>query len=477
MAWPVVAWLAFVLVGAFWFRWASPELIGPLGSEVDTWNRTLRIWALLLSVMQGALACLLIGAMVLEDSATATKAFWRTRPIAPEHMVAAKAMAAVLCFIVAPVVMLIPVWLSVGCTAKDVVIAVCQYGAGQGALIVFALAVAAHSRNLAAFLVAGCVFGVLLVSPRGWTGLVVVAPILAVVLYHQYRKRRAYIGWVVMSVCAIGVATFGSGRVVEVGRVRGTLPPAPPEVRAAVAADTAFTRRTNTLPDFRITTRPIDGIYYVSTVARTRQGTIVMTGPSWGADLAAQAVGAQHAPKEVRVRLYPGEQLRRTAEGDQLSFSGSLELWRVRPVVVGELPLRVGAELATETGRVRILVLNEAPGELKGVSIEEREVAPSDTRNWPDSPTPAELRTAHVVDCYFLVDRSTGRVTPLSGGGIQSALNQQNLGIRHFRVDERNWLDLKLVKVRLYAEPAYDLPIEVDGVVTQTAPDEPAKTH
>lgn len=141
LAWPWLGWLTvFVAV--------SVVAHGLRGGVLTGLSLALAglVWT------QLALGFVLAGAIVLEDPVAAPTAFWLTRPIARGRMLAAKVSTAFLLLIAMPMLVTAPVWLWNG------------RGGGQwGALGEFvmlplllpALAIAALSRDVGHFIVAG----------------------------------------------------------------------------------------------------------------------------------------------------------------------------------------------------------------------------------------------------------------------------------------------------------------------------------
>src|SRR5207253_2915580 len=119
MALPVGCWLVFLFAGTFWFRISSPPGDGDLGTGVAGWTRLLNIWAMLLYGTRYAIGFILAGALVLEDPVFGTTQFWPTRPIANARLFGAKILSAVILFVLAPLAVLVPVWLGSGFTAQD----------------------------------------------------------------------------------------------------------------------------------------------------------------------------------------------------------------------------------------------------------------------------------------------------------------------------------------------------------------------
>ena len=487
MAAPVAVWLALILAGAIWFRTAEPSLVGHVASEIDEWGALVTIWSVLLTVAELMLAIVLTGALMLEDRVASPNAFWPTRPIGGGRLLAAKLLASFLCFIVAPVVVLTPVWLSVGCTFVDIVHAAVQFAVTFGFAVLFAMAVSSLVKGLGELALMVTVLGVgcwiaLIPGMHGEGGALHVsvpmrvglAALFGCAALYQFRTRRTLVGMIVLTggLCvALVVAwrvpgTKAQSELKTQTRVRA-LPAPPAEVARTITTPATFWKPAS--PSYRMFTRIENGVYFAPGIARNSEGmSVLVSGAGWEFEVAKKALGL-HGEPDIVWNLFP--------LGDPASLQrapslvGALDLWRVRPVVVGEIPLRSGASLVTSFGRVRIAALEESRGQLDFVDLEERDVAPAGSHDWltPErSLDRADDWTTLKIDAYVAVDRRSNRIAGLWGGKLQARHNGQAVGYRRLKAGGmRDWEGMSLVKVRLECERVYELPINVHGVTAE----------
>jgi hypothetical protein len=114
MAWPVAFWLAFIVTTAVWFAAGAP--LGPVTQrwEADAWAATAGWLTLLATIIRLLLGYIVAGAIVLEDPLIGTTGFWQTRPVSNGRLFAAKIAAVFLLGVIAPAVVLVPVWFGAG---------------------------------------------------------------------------------------------------------------------------------------------------------------------------------------------------------------------------------------------------------------------------------------------------------------------------------------------------------------------------
>lgn len=102
--------------------------------------------------MQIVLAALIIGNTVLDDRIVGTDAFWLTRPIRRGQLLGGKALSGALLFIVAPLGVLLPLWLGVGFSASQTALAALEFIVPMVLTLAFALMVGGLSSSLGNFL-------------------------------------------------------------------------------------------------------------------------------------------------------------------------------------------------------------------------------------------------------------------------------------------------------------------------------------
>lgn len=241
VAWSAAVWLALVALPAWW---VADLHVGDESVLAGTTTQWIGVMAGLgggLTVMQALAGLLLAGQMVLEDPVEGTNAHWLTRPITGGRLLAAKLAAAALIFAVAPVAVLLPVWLAAGFGAGGCAVAAGEWALRAGGGVVAAMALAALAKEFSQFAISGMAALLLLgiaISrwPASWIGReaafngspyllfgAVVLPVAAAVLVMQYRTRRTNWGW----------ALLGAGLLVAmVARIGWTVERAPAETRA-----------------------------------------------------------------------------------------------------------------------------------------------------------------------------------------------------------------------------------------------------
>lgn len=143
-----LVWVASILGVAVWF-W--------LGMRVSPYYVVSRfsgeeIFMTVIRGMQTVLAVLMIGNAVLEDRLVGTDAFWLTRPIRRGQLLLGKALSGALLFIVAPLAVLVPLWLGVGFSADQTTLATFEFIVPMVLTLAFALMVGGLSSSLGNFL-------------------------------------------------------------------------------------------------------------------------------------------------------------------------------------------------------------------------------------------------------------------------------------------------------------------------------------
>lgn len=83
------------------------------------WFERLQMGDMVLSVVEGAVAFLLVGSWVLEDPLVGSTQFWITRPVSGRRLLGAKALGVVLLFIAVPLVVTATGWLACGLRAVE----------------------------------------------------------------------------------------------------------------------------------------------------------------------------------------------------------------------------------------------------------------------------------------------------------------------------------------------------------------------
>jgi hypothetical protein len=494
MALPVSVWLALILVPTIAVRVAAPGIAGHAGSTIDMWNAAFSIWARLLEGVQLVIGCLLVGSLVLEDPLVGTTSFWSTRPIGSMRLLAAKIVAALVLFFVAPIVVLTPVWIASSFGFVDLVQAGWDFATRVGGSFLIALMLASASRNLAQFLfgsiLVGGIFAATTVIPasfwqdapmmvrasREWLIMIGMLPAVAAILVHQYLTRRVvrtwfFVGGALLAIAVIRCAWPWDIRAVMTDRPslkpylppqRPLLPPRAEDRAAEITAPPAFTKSEALhAPYFSGQTMwHADGVA-VPMYARTPEGLSVMrAGEMWcgGASLNALGFNRGEAPLRWELGARDLHYLR--------EFTGTYEVWYFRPPrVLGELPVRVGAELRVGPRRTRILGLVFNEGRMDKIYIEERDTRAHLAAAWVNDWGAPETGRERFVDCYVLVDGARRFAMPAQMTDLGRAPQEMNsLAIRFrelgmaWRNDEHG--EPTLVKLRFERDHVFDLPAE-----------------
>ena len=208
MAPAVGAWLALVVASALVVRLVEMPVEVAMGGEVKSWLNGMRMVVGSLAGAGGVLGVLLMAQLVQEDALMGTEATWRTRPIGRGRLLAAKLLGAVVMFILAPVVVLLPIWLASGFSTAELAEAVGSVAAAQGAMIVLAGSVAAMTRDLGYF-VFGLVGLTLLMAVR------MIFPRESAVAADVLESRL-----VIISIFSVGVVVAAGGFQYFTGRTR-----------------------------------------------------------------------------------------------------------------------------------------------------------------------------------------------------------------------------------------------------------------
>jgi len=145
------------------------------------WFDRLQMGSMVLSVVEGAVAFLLVGSWVMEDPLVGSTQFWVTRPIAGRRLLAAKLLGVVLGFVVVPLLIAMTGWIVCGLSGLELGRQFVWSGTLQLALVAAAFVLAAVSDRGNRFLVV--LLGSVVV-------LVALGPVVAK-LFTVYPETRA----------------------------------------------------------------------------------------------------------------------------------------------------------------------------------------------------------------------------------------------------------------------------------------------
>jgi len=491
LAWPLGAWLPLVLSPPIVLACVVPSIQGHAASSLDAWRSAFSIWLQLLLAVQLFLGYLLVGSSVLEDPLVGTTAFWSTRPIARGRLLAAKLLAAAIVLVVAPIVMLMPLWFANGFNLGDAALAGWDFVQRFGGGVVLALLAGSLARTLAQFLAFSLVLAAAffattwvafhfsrptswgVAASREWLMMAATLPLLALALLHQFLTRRTMRTWFLLGATIVVLFVMRLAWPFEInvtdGRPRPTEPM--PEDRAGeIMPAPAFTQhQASSAPSLYGRSAWSVERFSVPMFARSSDGRIELRASTlWMSEASVRMVGNKAATTPLRWQLsalgfFP-------ANRGEPEFTGTLEAWSVRPRVIGEMPMRVGAELQVGPDRTRILDLLFHEERLDNIYVEEHGPDVQMRAAWSDNWSRRSSGNVRYVDCYVLVNREKKIATAahlhdlgsLEAGGL--AVRLRELGVA-WREAERGVPTL--VKVRFERDHGFTLPLHVRGVSTR----------
>jgi hypothetical protein len=498
MALPVAFWLGFIVLTTGLFAGYSLDARGHAASSIDAGLRLMTVWARLIVAGQLFIGYLLAGSLVLEDPLIGTETFWKTRPIANARLLAAKAAASVLLFVIAPVAALAPVWLASGFGFKEAALAGREFALWQCLFTLFAVTIASLARGLPgflfsslAFLLAGVFSSVVIgtsVMSRGLPAPLhasrvvlfgeAMALVMAGVLVHQFLTGRAFRSWSIITIalaaaCVIGTAWTGDVLRGPAAALAGQrLAERPDDQAAGIVLPYSFTKHSrngNELPNLIIQAPwSPDGFYAPARVTFTDGRQTFVPASNWGNVAGLRALGFDRDSSAISWQLTARGWHPREGTVDGPRFEGAVEVWRAQVRVMGELPLRVGADFASGASRTRVAALERTEGRLDAIFLEEHDPSPEWKERMRIAQNVTPGPTVDFVDRYFLINRATERAQPLSLG--ENGLASMNsIQVRYRRLSvagSEDWNGAALAKVRIERERSFERPIAVQGVTT-----------
>jgi len=480
LAWPVGLWCLFVLVTALWFRTAGPsEVRGD--ADISTWLTLMRDFGWIVVGGQFVVGYVLAGALLIEDAPTGTSGFWLTRPMSGARMAGAKLLAAALLFVIAPILVLTPVWLASGFGFAKLVSAQWAFAWSHATLTVCALAVASLAKDLAGFLARTVIVGAAWaacaylgarfagrVAPgveqsRMFVPAIAMMVALLVAFAQQFVVRHNSRGWLTIFAGLIGclVLRMTWPWDITVNPDRSDERPDDQAVKVEVARTFAtFGRNDREVPFLRVNTPWAKEGFYAPISVRTREFPVAMVSSGWHtAGMRAMGSEAESGPLTWQLFHYG------RTEGTT-HLTGELELWFMHARVAGEMPVREGAEMSDGSSRTRIVGFARQEDRLDGIYLQENEFAAPAAGRAGRSDAAAGGR---YFEQFILVDRAAKKSLALSAGGLQSVeLNSQHLGFRRLFVPgEHDWSHGVLVRVVFERDHRFWRPIEVEGVTVE----------
>lgn len=494
LALPTGGWLVVLVAAAIAFRVISPPAEGHAASAIDMWQKLAMIWGRLLEWLQIFIAGLLAGYLVIDDPLTDTNSFWLTRPISRGRLLAAKLMAAAVLFLAAPIALLLPVWLACGFGAGDIAAAGWQFVASHGGWILFALMAASLARSLPQFLFFSLVIAggfaatsviaasvwrdapMAVYASREWLVMTGVLPVMGVVLTHQFLTRRVARTWLLVGGALVAALLIRSTWLHELpigGAAPRLEPPRAGDHAEDIVAAPSFTKyQANSVPTLYGKTVWRPDIFFVPMIAHSPRGEVAMrAGGMWEAQASLHALQAKPPTDPLRWQLVTRlfRPVAMTTDGTNLA--GTLEVWAVRTRVLGEMPVRVGAELRVGANRTRILALQFNEGRLDRIYLEESDALAHSRGRWNDPWSARTSGNESHVDCYALVNAAKDIVSPASVFVLGQPVEIGSFA-KQFRDLSVGWGEKErgppmLVKLRYERDHAFGIPLEVRGVSTR----------
>lgn len=452
VALPAGALVGFVLVTATWFLRVHLSAEAVAAHDELSWVNGISLVAAWTVGMQIVMSLLLAGYLALEDPVLGTTNFWQTRPIGRGRLLAAKAAASVVALVLAPTLALSLVWLTAGFGLGELARAAMGFGAVQMLLVLVALLFASLTRTIAEYffttLAAAVVFALAVAKPRafGWgrelganveasrwhlvLGLSVAIAVLVTV--HQFLTRRSRVGWVVLVAGIVAVhlvRVFWPRDLSAHFDAKASSPIVGAEAGPAVSLERISVGHSG---QPKLAVRAAGGAN--GTTFAPQSGDVQLRwadgrtvklglkpGNEWGADAVRRLAGVKVGADPVSWEMIPVADVSLgSAAGAGPAISGKIALARVQSVMIGETPLRPGAQSRRGASGFRVVAINEGAGdERPTVVVEERDA-------WiRREPTAASQDASLAEDWnwegYFLINRATGLVQGLRSVQLGSA--------------------------------------------------------
>jgi hypothetical protein len=130
---------------------------------------------------------------------------------------------------------------------------------------------------------------------------------------------------------------------------------------------------------------------------------------------------------------------------------------------LGEIPLRVGAQITNGSSRTRIIELGRHDGRLDGIYIEEREAHAVYLGHWAGNWSVRDAERLRYIDRYFVVNRPRGEAQSAHEGEL-GAIAINSLSVRFHRLSisrEKDTSDDVLIKVRFECDHRFERSIDI----------------
>ncbi len=488
---PIAVWL-LTLTGPTILGLSTPKPEGHLALNLEMMLGAQKTAVRFMDFALLLFGYLLAGSIVLEDSLAGSAEFWKTRPVSGARLMAAKGLGAACVLVILPLIVLTFVWCANGFGWADLTAATGSFFVAQARLLLLALALAALSRSLAQFVLytlvligvaGGCIavseLMVGIVPPhirasRDLLALRLIPVVALLVIPLQFLARRSRDAWTLIGLAFIAFffirvawpwdVVSGARTSRHAARFQERLE----DRAAAVVVEPTFRKSrpdSSEMPNLFGRTAWVAGGFYAPTFAKTSDGFYAMRSSGvWEGEAGLRLLGFKH-DDSLRCQLIGAQWPKRNAENPELV--GALEIWFVRPRIVGEAPLRVGEHFQSGANLTRVLFLerNES-NRLDAVFIEERDSETGALAGWGSNWTPGDAQRSVHIDQYCLVNRAKQKAQALYGGGIGAIdLNAVVVQYRRLHVaGEDDWGDGTLVKIRFECDHRFERPLVVRGI-------------
>lgn len=447
--------------------------------------------------------------LVMEDSLVSTTAFWRTRAISGARLLVAKTLGALLMFSVLPALVLTPVWLGCGFSARELGHAAWAFMAAQAlcSLAAFALGTVTETsgqflvRLLGAAILLPLYLAYVLGSFHGYkdqfsdavteTRTLIVIGLLgltpAVMIVHQFVTRR------LARTClafAGGLTLMAIGGCWWPWSFRAWTPP-PASLDQNGAAALVFTadgfnanplqsfgrkiplqqvgRVTGLAPDQHVRVDRVQAWWLGGKSSRPGPrltGLVANSQPMGAAVRATAGLPADPAgPVTWSVAGSENNELLALARDNGWQLSGIVKATLLRGKVLGEIPLRDGATLQVGSSSLRIKSVRWIEDKLT-VLIEEHDAwITADAGTYSSSYDPARHRVRPAADGFIVLNRGRKlELTPVVEEIGTMTANSILVGRRQLILTppegSEDWLDgAVLVKVRFAPEKKITQPL------------------
>ncbi|MDI1251140.1 MAG: hypothetical protein PSV13_19920 [Lacunisphaera sp.] len=404
-------------------------------------------------VIVAAVGFILAAWIVMEDSLVDTSAFWVTRPISGARLLAAKALGAFLLLSVLPALVLTPVWLGCGFSFREIWLSAVDLALLQGVLSVLAFMLAGLTATSGQFLVRA--IGAVIILPvyltyvlgrftgaktgisdgvvesRNWLVLALFVLTPVALIAHQFLTRRTLrsaalgaVSLLLMLAVALAWPWDFSPQFLRFAQ-RNMLIPDPRNQQVVLQIECLTGPAVPPIGSWRIKRVDVGAGVPAGTFVRVDsiEGRWGKAGEPESAEpfkvdyrrpgrispqVVRQLVGLP-LPADTPVNpLIGGEEAIAPpawARTGGLTLQGEISAALMQGRVLGELPLRVGAELRVGSSFTRVISIEQVDGRML-VRLEERDAWPALALGYYSRSKVSVLhKTRPAEDAFVLLNR------------------------------------------------------------------------